>query len=170
MNSVLGVARLIDVCGSIDGRKKLQKMVYLLQQMGYRDEFPQEFGYLHYGPYSRELKREIDWLCASDTALIEEESHPGPSPEAVSYSYKPKAILESLFTELGISGQPGWAGHARDLATKDAPFLEAIATVVYLRKKGRNEESVRKEFAVLKPSLVGRLDAAEKAAKSLVPM
>ena len=44
--------------GEVVGKVRLQKMVYLLEQMGMGDEY--SFDYHHYGPYSTELADEMD--------------------------------------------------------------------------------------------------------------
>ncbi|NLC51352.1 MAG: hypothetical protein GX764_03480, partial [Firmicutes bacterium] len=52
----------------IIGRKRLQKTVYLLQQIGF--PYAGKFTYHHYGPYSSELQAEIDRLV--DYRLLSE--------------------------------------------------------------------------------------------------
>ena len=44
--------------GEIVGKIRLQKMVYLLDQMGLNSGYP--FEYHHYGPYSESLAQQVE--------------------------------------------------------------------------------------------------------------
>lgn len=167
MNSTLNVARLVHACGKIDGRKKLQKIVYLLQQMGHEGDFPQEFGYLHYGPYSRQLSSEVDYLSSGDDGLLHEEEMPAGTNR--SYSYTPREELSDLLEELKVDQSPDWKRAAVDLARRDAQELEAISTIVYLRGLGFHGAALRARFSALKPGLVGKFELAVDEADRLIP-
>lgn len=54
---------------SVTGRTRLQKLVFLLDQLGLKSGF--EFAYHHYGPYSSDLTNAVDFSKAF--GLIEEE-------------------------------------------------------------------------------------------------
>lgn len=166
MNSTLNVARLVHACKNIDGRKKLQKIVYLLQEMGHRNDFPQEFGYLHYGPYSRQLSSEVDYLASGEDALLHEEEAATGSHR--SYSYSPRSELDALLKELDVDFSPLWKESARELSRRDAQDLEAISTVVYLRRLGVADTDLRARFSALKPTLVNRFDIAVREANRLI--
>ena len=55
--------------GKIEGRTRLEKVVYLLKQLG-RVNFTYEFVPYHYGPYSRELVEDLDQL--KEIGLVDE--------------------------------------------------------------------------------------------------
>src|ERR1017187_7417246 len=55
--------------GSLIGRTRLQKTIYLLELAGFVDGF--EFEYRHYGPYSEDLTNAL--LVARMSGLLEEE-------------------------------------------------------------------------------------------------
>ena len=55
--------------GKIEGRTRLEKVVYLLKQLG-RVNFTYEFVPYHYGPYSRELVEDLDQL--EEFGLVDE--------------------------------------------------------------------------------------------------
>ncbi len=169
MNNALNIALLVAACSRIEGRKKLQKIVYLLQQMGHEADFPHEFGYLHYGPYSRHLRSEIDYLSAKgEDALLDEKEEDHGSHRT--YTYEPSAVFLDLAKELDLPQDPPWAATARELAIRDAQDLEAISTVVYLRNMGVAESDLASRFAALKPGLAGRFALAHKEASKLVPV
>ena len=72
MNSIINLARLISVCGEVKGRKKLQKIVHLLQAAGHHEDFGYEFGYLHYGPYAHGVKHDLESLKVQDLVREDE--------------------------------------------------------------------------------------------------
>src|SRR5438552_3448763 len=55
--------------GKIEGRTRLEKVVYLLKQLG-RVNFTYEFVPYHYGPYCRELVEDLDQL--KEIGLVDE--------------------------------------------------------------------------------------------------
>lgn len=66
----LRAARIVrEAGGSLVGRTRLQKVVYLAQLAGFGDEF--DFEYRHYGPFSEDLATGME--IASGTGLVEEE-------------------------------------------------------------------------------------------------
>jgi len=75
MEGLVQLAKLVHTCGTIEGRKKLQKLVHLLQSTGCGG-FTQEFGYLHYGPYSPQLREEVEQL--ERLGLVKETPRPTP--------------------------------------------------------------------------------------------
>lgn len=161
MTSINQVARLINACEVIEGRVKLQKIVHILQEAGY--PFDQEFGYLHHGPYSSELRHEIDQLVS--WKLVNEAS--GPVIEYTQYVYSPADSLPDILEEIGEDEVPEWAELAKQLNRKSSAELEAISTTLYLMRKGFKDEALSQRFAELKPHLSGRFKDCLKQAKRL---
>jgi len=62
------LAKLIAMAGGLRSRKRVQKMVYLLQSAGC--DFDADFGLHYYGPYSRDVAELLDRLT-SEEILIE---------------------------------------------------------------------------------------------------
>lgn len=56
-----GLASFLGLAGTVTGRKKLQKAVYLAQQMGFPG-LEERFDYHHFGPYSEALAAELGEL------------------------------------------------------------------------------------------------------------
>ena len=68
------VREVIDAAeGKIVGRIRLQKIVYLLEQLGLNSNF--KFSYYHYGPYSEELAEAVDRAQFSDKSIREDTGH-----------------------------------------------------------------------------------------------
>lgn len=120
--------------GRLVGRVRLQKTVYLLEQLGLESGF--SFEYHHYGPYSREL----DGATADAKAfqLIDEEIAYRHDDGAAYSVFKLKGAPKTL--ALGTLAE----GRARDLvrqfADTNVTVLELAATAHWLwRHEGRTD-------------------------------
>lgn len=135
---------MLATAGEVRGRKKLQKMVFVAQSLGYPFQEPFE---LHvWGPYSEvlalKLKEMTEWGFAAEEVL------PGPAGNQ-HYVYRPGPNAGRV-----LDGEP--AGEQlgallQHLNGQEATFLEGVATVLYLRAKGEPEASVGEKLSRLKP-------------------
>ena len=158
MDGMLQLANLVRVCGKVEGRKKLQKIVHILQSTGH--PFHEHFSYLHYGPYSSDVRMELDRL-ADDLGLLRERK---PQSEYEAYSYTAESQLEELLDVFKIEQEPNWVGLARSLNDESAEFLEAVSTMLFLRDRSFHGNRLEERFKRLKPQLAGRFaDALAKA-------
>ncbi|WP_338835722.1 YwgA family protein [Neomoorella thermoacetica] len=163
LNKYYMLIKLLTAVGEVHGRKKLQKMVYLLQEQGYA--FKESFGYHLYGPYSEELSTEVDEM--KFLGLLEEKV------ETTVYGYK--QYIYSL-SERGKRASD-FAGHlavpdsfeeaARELAQFDARTLELIATLRFLRKINYSDTEAARYVKELKPEQEYKDGEIEKALKFL---
>lgn len=160
MQGLLQILRLVDALGRVEGRKKLQKIVHILQAKGH--DFPQKFGYLHYGPFSSEVAAEVDALVSGE--LVHQE---GSGQPYEAYVYTPGESAKKLLNELQQTEAPDWMNLARDLNQKNVSELEAISTILYLQANGFVGEKLRIRFAELKPALRSLYEAAHAAASRL---
>lgn len=151
MSSILEVARLIQSCEKIGGRVILQKIVHILQEAGF-DSFTEEFGYLHHGPYSSDLKREIDQLI--DWKLIDEKAE--QVIQYPCYIYTPSRKLEDVLADIGVGNEADWNQLAQELNEKQPANLEAISTIMFLRRRGFSGTKLENRFNELKSHLSSR--------------
>lgn len=156
MNSVLNLGKLIAVCGVITGRKKLQKIVHLLQVAGFKSDFPHDFGYLHFGPYSHGVKHDLD-LLTSEKLVQEQPTDAGGHP---TFRYSPTPELTGGLDAIGIAASPAWEDEARRLNKQTPQRLEAASTIAFLRERGFKGEQLRTRFRELKPFLDHDFEAA----------
>ncbi len=163
MNRTIELLRVIDCCGRVDGRKKLQKIVHILKEAGVPLGF--RYGFHFHGPFSAELKGEIDTLVAEDILLEAE----GATPVAdyKQYSYSLGEAGAEMLREYAPKEKPEWQGLAAELNRKSAQELEAVSTLLYLRRHGYEGERLRRQFGELKPQLVGGYEAAETMAREV---
>jgi len=164
MENLLSVGRLIVGCEEIQGRKKLQKIVHILQCKGY--PFRQRFGYLHFGPYSAELRAEVEQLSA--LGLIEEVEGATETGYA-QFDCRPKPGLEEQLIAAGYSDEPAWLPLARELNGLETRLLEAISTILFLRQRGYTGEDLKLRFSSLKPVLCDLYDDALRRSETFIP-
>jgi uncharacterized protein len=154
MRRILNLAGLIGVCGSVEGRKKLQKIVHILQEIGFAEDFPHKFGYLHYGPYSPSLRSDIDELVSERWGFVQEVTQQAGQYSQYSYSLQ-DGVAEDLDELIALS-EAKWAPRAADLAAKSAQDLETISTIMYLQRSGFDGKVLEDRFKELKPALADR--------------
>jgi uncharacterized protein YwgA len=151
------LVKLVEWAGTLNSRKRLQKVVFLLQAAG----CPIEVDYTlhHYGPYSQEVARLSDELVQLD--LLAETS--GPNQVGLQYSYeltdhatKEIAELEKTAKGKALAKQlTPFEKKAKELLKTDLWLLEVASTVVYFRQQGHDwPESVERtcKFKNLDPS------------------
>jgi hypothetical protein len=152
------VAAVVDAAGgTLVSRVRLQKTVYLLDQLGLSSGFNYE--YHHYGPYSRDLDNATG--DARALGVVREEIHQRAS-DGASYSLfilpKPGSSKEEA---LGMLGRTRATELVKKFAVTHVTLLELAATVDWL---WRHEGCVdwRSEVTRRKPMKVGsgRLDRA----------
>ncbi len=160
MPGMLQLLRLIDALGEVVGRKKLQKIVHILKSQGH--DFPQHFGFLHYGPFSSEVAAEMDSLVRGK---LVNEKVVGQQFEA--YVYKPEDAAKTLLKDLKKTSRQSWQSLASQLNQMNVADLEAMSTILYLQANGFSGDSLKTRFSELKPSLKGIFNRALKAVGEL---
>jgi uncharacterized protein len=145
--------RLVREAGEVVGRKRLQKLVFLLENEG----MPTDLEYLfhYYGPYSPSLASETEALATMEW-LNEEPQSIGP--DAVQYRYtitdegrrQVDEFSEEPQFEQAVSASAQYAVRFSQLAHENSRILELAATVVYWRQKGYGDEEAVTKTSRLK--------------------
>ncbi len=157
----LKLARVVDACGGIDGRVKMQKIVYLLKVLGYDLPYD-DFRIRQQGPFSRAVACDTDTLRGAEI-LIEE---PEPLAEnVVQYSYSVRDEVVSLVQEHAEIAAPPNAPSleeiCQELKGNDRAVLEVAATKVFLEREAELQgEELDTELERLKGHLSGRFQEA----------
>ena len=137
------------VGGRLFGRKRFQKIVYILQAK--EAPFEENFSYHYYGPYSSDLQLEIDNLV--DKGLIKEEE----PRDSSCYIY---TIEEKIEEDASVAK---FSDLIDLLRTATTDVLELTSTVYYLVDKGTVDKSIlEKKLKTLKPSLQKSIPEAFK--------
>lgn len=137
--------------GKIVGRIRMQKIVYLLEQMGMKSGF--RFSYHHYGPYSEELASALDVARLFDGEINEEE-------ERVDWgAYSVFTLADSNRPIPGKIGALDWEQVRSAITAMKAEtsvVIELAATIHWLKHK-ENVDDWRTELKVRKPNKADNL-------------
>jgi uncharacterized protein YwgA len=132
------LAKIVDWAGTLQSRKRMQKVIYLLGAAGCPLE--NDFGLHLFGPYSPEVAGRADEMTS--LGLLREERVGNFAGQQFNYSLtkETKARLSAL--EATPEGQT-WAqelapyeARAKELLATDVRELEVGATIVYFRRRG----------------------------------
>jgi len=169
------LAKLIASVDEVDSRKRLQKCLYLLQQMGC--DLGAEY-YLHlYGPYSRDVADATDALAAS--GLVQENSR-DHAEWGTQYSYSiteegKRHLAEYENTREGqasLKKLEAYVGEFSKMVNEDLWVLELASTMVFfLLDKKLDWKKAKSEAIKFKNAGNGRtssLDKAETLARAVV--
>ena len=155
-NSFVLLAQLLVCTNGITGRKKLQKMVHILQTKGVNFGF--DFRLALYGAYSTDLRCQVEELVQYD--LVEEVS---PYNNFVA-----KDKLFAALSALNESPTPDWKDLAIRLNEKSARELEGVSTVLFLEKAGLTGSDLKEQFQAIKPHLSDEFDDAASFASAFL--
>lgn len=125
--------------GHVEGRKRLQKVMFLLKAEGLALADPFRFHF--YGPYSGSLAQELRRLSDRSLPLLEECGGPSASGRS-GYAYRitdhGSRVLEDYNRKLGLSSAPlpRFEERFTSLVRHDVWCLELASTIVYWVLKG----------------------------------
>ena len=137
------LAKLVSWASPLKTRKRLQKVVFMLQAAGCR--LDTDFTLHHYGPYSEDLARLTDEMVRQGF-LEEQEEENGRGKQ---YSYRlPVTIHHQLDEmektergrELAAAIVP-FESQVKELLTADLKTLEYASTILYFRARGCDWET-----------------------------
>jgi uncharacterized protein YwgA len=154
MNILIQLGSLLRTVTQIEGRKKLQKMVHILQEFGV--PFDVSYGYHFYGPFSEQLQDSLQSF--QHDGLIHE------TPYHQTSRFAADGKLLELLELVDATSPPAWAPFAIELNAKSPRDLEAISTLLYLEKQTGNiigSDAVDETFEKLKPNLKELLPKAK---------
>lgn len=160
-SSFVTLAQLLICTEGVTGRKKLQKMVHILQTQGV--DFGFDFRLALYGAYSSSLSSQVEELV--EFGLIDES--PGSSGGYPTSSFIARERLINALDTLQECHFPAWSELAKSLNEKSSRELEGISTVLYLEKAGLAGESLKEQFQAIKPHLSGDFEAAKSYVAAL---
>lgn len=151
------LAKLVEWAGTLNSRKRLQKVVFLLRASGC--PFEADYTLHHYGPYSQEVARLSDEMV--QVGLLDESSEQNQVGVQYSYSLTENAAKEVAELDQTPKGKKlaeqlaPYENKARELLNSDLWLLEVASTLVYFRQQGHAwPESVERtcKFKKLDPS------------------
>lgn len=132
------LAKIVDWAGTLQSRKRMQKVASLLQTNGCPIEA--DFNLHHYGPYSQEVSRLSDEMVQAK--MLEEWSVPNMAGQQYSYKVSDDARHRVAEFEAHPDGSlqarrmAPFEGLARELLRMDLRELEVASTIVFFRNQG----------------------------------
>ncbi|ERM92703.1 hypothetical protein O163_03615 [Caldanaerobacter subterraneus subsp. yonseiensis KB-1] len=136
LENYANIVELLRIAGKIEGRKKLQKMVYILKNLG--ADFKEDFYFHYYGPYSDVLTIELEELKSINVIKEDVKEHD---------SYFPTYTYELNIDDIGVKGDlENYKEVIYRLNSENSRFLELVATIMYFKeeKKYEKEDIIRK--------------------------
>ena len=130
----LQLATLLSWAGDngLHGRKRLQKVVFFLQEAG----CPLDCRYTlhHFGPYSRDVADRCDEMVAA--GLIDETG--GPANGDKQYAYSLTAATQTALARSPDAVMQPFQERGRSLINEDLWTLELGSTILYFYRQTRN--------------------------------
>lgn len=137
-------AKLVKVIASTDGiigRKKLQKIIFIMKKLGYR--FEEKFTFHFYGPYSEELSLRMEEL--TNLGFISEMKEQKSNYYQYRYEVtdRGRQFLEQAPTKLTVDDEL-----TALLKNQSSRFLELVSTILYFDHL--DQEEVNKKVQEVK--------------------
>jgi len=143
--------------GKIESKKKLHKLVYLLQEVG--EDFDESFIFFHFGVFSPTLARDLEFAQEVGQIVVEE-----PQGDNWAYVIKLKEGTPTNNSEILSNEAKQLVGK---LANLEPQLLETLSTIVYLERNYYSGKSLKQKLHELKPDLSQHYEEAFKLAREL---
>ncbi len=158
VNNIYTIRDIIALAGGkITGRKKIQKMIYILEQIVGVFDKPHQFRWNYYGVFSEELASELN-LGEAFGVLKENEQQ--------EYGYRTYHI-EAVYPD---SNNPAYPkkdtlpiGLIKYLNAKEPRELEIISSIIYFENQGLNEHEIKERLYTFKSHLENFFEQGFKA-------
>ena len=137
-------AKLVKVIASTDGiigRKKLQKIIFILKKLGYR--FEEKFTFHFYGPYSEELSLRLEELTNLGFISKMKEQKSNYYQYRYEVTDRGRQFLEQAPTKLTVDDEL-----TALLKNQSSRFLELVSTMLYFDHL--DQEEVNKKVQEVK--------------------
>jgi uncharacterized protein len=166
------LAKIVRWVGTFRSRKRMQKLIFLLQAAGCRLDV--EYDLHRYGPYSQDVARLTGDLVREE--LLRESSELHPYGQQYSYKLTEDATRQVAEYETSSSGSVGaeemaeFRGLAMKLYTTDLKELEVASTIVFFRVQGFDWSGAVEKTCQFKnlPADTPFLEKCEAIAKEIV--
>ncbi len=116
--------QFFSVTNMVTGRKKLQKMIYILQKCNL--PFEEKYQFHFYGPYSEELTLRVEELCNLGFLLEEKED----KSNYYQYNYQITSAGEDFLQQFSLD-MPDMTSKVDMLQAKSSRFLELVSTMFF---------------------------------------
>lgn len=140
LNNHAKIMQFFSVAKEVTGRKKLQKMIYILQKC--EIPFEEKYQFHFYGPYSEELTLRVEELC--NLGFLQEEKE--DKSNYYQYHYHVTTAGEDFLSQFSLE-MPDMTGKVALLKEKSSRFLELVSTMLFFDDLSL-EETIEKVHVV----------------------
>jgi len=128
--------KFFSVANEVTGRKKMQKMIYILQKCNL--PFEEKYQFHFYGPYSEELTLRVEELC--NLGFLDEIRE--DKSNYFQYRYQLTGAGEEFLDQFSLE-MPEFTREVDMLQKRSSRFLELVATILFFDDLPL-EESIKK--------------------------
>lgn len=146
-NNSNSLMQLFSLVGKIEGKIKLQKVIFILQEKKIIN-FELDYKFAQFGPYSESLQIELEYL--SKIGFLKETS------TSDSYTYE---LNEQFPIKINVNEE---IANNKDLIfsliQQESQLLEVTSTIYYLKARHYKEnKSIEGKIRILKPNLEDKI-------------
>ncbi|MCL6479728.1 MAG: hypothetical protein K6T65_15230 [Peptococcaceae bacterium] len=140
------ISDVVKSCGGkIVGRKKMHKIFFILQELGFLKNTFYNFRWNYYGVYSDELSNDIEIAEFFDILREREEKDGGYRVYVI------ESVQQDYCTSIVKSSKFKCAVNI--LSREESRVLEVLSSIIYFSKKGLNQEEVKEKLLIFKGHL-----------------
>lgn len=163
------VCKVIDACGTLSGRKKFHKIMYICKELNY--PIHETFKWANYGVYSSELSGEIEALQSSGFVNEIQSKNSAYTTYDYTISDDGKIFLdkmkEDLLQNCDEKSFDRFLNFVKQLNQHSSRDLELFSSIMFLSKDGEGQEDLISFLEYLKPKyprneIVEGIDAVGK--------
>ena len=137
------IGMVVQIAGSVDGRKRFQKSIHILKTIGF--DFDEQYRWGNYGPYSLTLASEIQTM--KEANYLREDRQPGSEMYVYRLTEEGKAFLEHNSVK---SEQESFDRAVLVLSKKEVEKLELLSTCLFIWRSEDTADSMVKLVKYLK--------------------
>lgn len=147
------ICKVIDACGTLSGRKKFHKIMYICKESNY--PIHETFKWANYGVYSLELSGEIEAL--QNSGFVSETQSGNSSYTVYDYtlSGEGKIFFDKIKEDLLQNYEEGLFDEFLNLVKRlnrySSRDLELYSSIIFLSKDGEEQEELIPFLKYLKP-------------------
>ena len=127
------IVQFVSLANEVNGRKKMQKMIYILKKMNF--PFAEKYELHMYGPYSEELTLRVEELC--EMGFLAERFEDKGSYKQYCYQETDEG---SKFLTTADAPDEQLPGCIEQLNEKSSRFLELVSTLLFFDHLEQEEQ------------------------------
>ncbi|KGX86488.1 YwgA family protein [Pontibacillus litoralis] len=133
LNDHAKLVKFFSQCSEVVGRKRLQKMIYILKKSGF--PFEERYQFHFYGPYSEELTLRVEELC--NLGFLQETWE--KKSNYYQYRYTLTSNGEQFLNHYADMDMPFMTSYIEKMNARSSRFLELVSTMLYFDELGKEE-------------------------------